>query len=449
MIPWKILGGKTFVFANYEGFRFGGVGTFERAYPTAAMRAGVVQVQNATTSAITGTENGATVSYAPGAFVPYNLNPSPVIVTIGNPNSTLSPLRTVTLAPCLRTAALQCDPRGLGVNSTIQQLWNTIPLPNDPLSGGDQFNTQGYLSTIRLPLTSDVYVGRIDHDFNSKHRFFTSFRAQRLVNTVNTQIDVGGVLPGTTRGQYGSTATRVQTPELLVFGLASTLSSTLTNDLRLSYLWNWWGWGTSGIPPQLAGLGGALEIASPTDTDAETSGTGALIPYNVNTQSVRQRTWDGQDKMIRDDLSWVKGNHLVQFGGFFQRNVDYFSRTDNGTTISNQIVYQIASKSIAFSGTGFNYFPTSLPNNSTMRTSYSNLATEVLGLVGFTQVLYTREGAELSIQPLGKQSQVRSTIKTYNAWSYLFIRMGLRFARPTFLRNARLLLWQDKHTLPF
>jgi hypothetical protein len=412
MIPFKILGGKTYVFANYEGFRFGGVGTFERAYPTAAMRAGVVQVQNATTSAITGTENGATVSYAPGAFVPYNLNPTPVTVTLGNPNSSLSPLRTVTLAPCLRTATLQCDPRGLGVNSTIQQLWNTIPLPNDPLNGGDQFNTQGFLSTIRLPLTSDVYVGRIDHDFNSKHRFFTSFRAQHLVNTVNSQVDVGGVLPGTTRGQYASTAQRVQTPELLVFGLTSTLSPSITNDFRASYLWNWWQWGTGGIGPQLTGLGGALEIATPTDTDAETSGTGALIPYNVNTQSVRQRTWDGQDKMIRDDVSWVKGNHLLQFGGFMQRNIDFFSRTDNGTTISNQIVYQIASKSIGFTG----FFPTSLPSNTAMRTSYSNLATAVLGLVGFTQVLYTREGAQLAIQPLGKQSQVKSTIWTYNAY---------------------------------
>src|SRR3989475_2573038 len=402
MIPKRILGGKTYVFANYEGFRFGGVQTFERPYPTAAMRAGVIQVPDAA-----------------GIWQPYNLNPFPVTVTIGNPNSASSLLRTITVAPCVRTGGALCDPRANAANATpnplITQVWNTIPLPNDPLfsgAGSDGFNTQGYLSTIRLPLTSNVYVGRIDQDFNSQHRFFTSFRAQHLINTVNTQVDVGGLLPGTTRGQYGSTATRVQTPELLVFGLASTLSPTLTNDLRLSYLWNWWGWGAAGIPPQLTGLGGALEIASPTDTDAETSGTGALIPYNVNTQSVRQRTWDGQDKMIRDDLSWVHGNHLFQFGGFFQRNVDYFSRTDNGTTISNQIVYQIASQSIGFSG----LLPSSLPSNNSAQTTYSNLATAVLGLVGFTQVLYTREGAELALQPLGKQSQVRSTIKTYNMY---------------------------------
>src|SRR2546427_2519599 len=41
MIPKKILGGKTYVFANYEGFRYGGVCTFERAYATCVVRAGV------------------------------------------------------------------------------------------------------------------------------------------------------------------------------------------------------------------------------------------------------------------------------------------------------------------------------------------------------------------------------------------------------------------------
>jgi hypothetical protein len=403
MIPKKILGGKTYVFANYEGFRFGGVQTFERPYPTEAMRKGVIQMPDGT---------------------PYNLNPFPVTVTLGNPN--LGNLRNVTVAPCTVSGGF-CDPRANAANTTpnplITQIWNTIPLPNDPLfsgTGADGLNTQGYLSTIRLPLTSDVYVGRIDHDFNSKNRFFTSFRAQHLERTVNTQVDVGGLLQGTSRGQYGSTAIRVQTPELLVFGLTSTLSPSITNDLRVSYLWNWWGWGTSGIPPQLSGLNGAVEIADPTNTDAETSGTNALIPYNVNTQSVRQRTWDGKDYMLRDDLSWMHGNHLFQFGGFIQRNVDYFSRTDNGTTISNQIVYQVASKSIGFTtgcgptGTS-SCFPSGV-SSSAAQTTYSNLATAVLGLVGFTQVLYTREGAELALQPLGKQSQVQSTINTYNLY---------------------------------
>src|SRR5207245_10828167 len=98
----------------------------------------------------------------------------------------------------------------------------------------------------------------------------------------------------------------------------------------------------------------------PTNSNAETSGTNALIPYNVNTQSTRQRTWDGQDKAIRDDVSWVKGNHLFQFGGLFQRNVDFFSRPDNGTTIRNQLVYQLSTKSIGFTG----FYPTGVTSTT-------------------------------------------------------------------------------------
>src|SRR5947199_9245260 len=124
---------------------------------------------------------------------------------------------------------------------------------------------------------------------------------------------------------------------------------------------------------------------------------------------MQQRTLNDHYKAILDYFSLVKGNLLFQFGGLFQRNVDFFSRTDNGTTISNQIVYQIASQSIGF--TGFN--PTGV-TSTTSQATYANLASAMLGLVGFTQVLYPREGASLSLLPLGTRSQVTRTIKTYD-----------------------------------
>src|SRR5207253_7165823 len=177
-------------------------------------------------------------------------------------------------------------------------------------------------------------------------RFFTSFRAFKLLNVTTNQVDVGGILGGT-QGQYNPTAPRPSLSELLVLGLTSTLKPTLTNDLRLSYLWNWWQWGTAGSAPQFGGLGGALEIAAAgTGTNAEA--TTALIPYNVNNQSVRQRVWDGQDKMLRDDVTWVKGNHVFQFGGQIQKNYNLHTRTDNGASINNQIVYTIVYNQINF-----------------------------------------------------------------------------------------------------
>src|SRR5262249_20377680 len=143
-----------------------------------------------------------------------------------------------------------------------------------------------------------------------------------------------------TLGQPAAVAPRPQIPSIWVIGLTSNLKPTVTNDFRANYTRSFWQWGSANAPVQLPGLGGAVEIGG--------ESTNALIPYNVNTQSVRQRFWDGQDKLLRDDLTWIKGNHLFQFGGSYQRNYDYHMRSDNGQGISNQIVYQVTSSGINF-----------------------------------------------------------------------------------------------------
>jgi Carboxypeptidase regulatory-like domain len=403
VIPWNFLGGKTYLFFNYEGFRYPNSTTFERAYPTPALRAGVIQVPNSS-----------------GVQVAYNLNPTPVTVQIGSVTSTTSPLQTCTIPGYGSVAGPGCgnlatnvavDPRGLGMSPTIRTLWNNfLPLPNNPL-GGDQFNTAGYLSTIRLPLTSNSYTWRLDHDFGPNHKFFGSFRAFKLLNYPSgVQVDVGG-LTGGTLGTYNNTAQRPQLGELMVLGLTSTLSSKMTNDLRLSYLWNWWQWSTSSITSQLPGVGGAagalLEVA-PAGTSGSAESTAALIPFNVNTQSVRQRVWDGQDKMIRDDVTWVQGNHIMQFGGLYQQNRNFHTRTDNGSTVNNQVVYQIA-----FNNIGGYTIPSAASGNTNL---YKNLLTSVYGMVGLTQVIYTRAGSDLHLLPLGTLAEQDSKIPTYSAY---------------------------------
>ena len=62
--------------------------------------------------------------------------------------------------------------------------------------------------------------------------------------------------------------------------------------------------------------------------------TGQFQPYNTNNQDVRTRYWDGKDSMYRDDVTWIKGNHLFQLGGLYQRNNDTHNRNDNGETIN-------------------------------------------------------------------------------------------------------------------
>jgi hypothetical protein len=150
LIPIKIPGGKTYFFANYEGFRFPQSAVYQATVPTALMRAGVIQINQA------------------GVWTPYNLNPNPVTVN------------GVTYQPATCPAG-SCDPRGIGLNAQVSQLWQKyMPLPNNPLAG-DHFNTQGYLSDVALPQHSNNYVARIAHDFGEQWRFMTSYRYYRFV----------------------------------------------------------------------------------------------------------------------------------------------------------------------------------------------------------------------------------------------------------------------------
>ena len=123
--------------------------------------------------------------------------------------------------------------------------------------------------------------------------------------------------------------------------------------------------------------------------------TSALIPYNVNTQSVRQRFWDGQDKTLRDDLTMLKGNHLFGFGGTYQRNFDYHSRTDNGAGVNDQISY--LSPNSGFNWTSPDAASTfrrpSLPHSTHL--DETNLRT-CSGMLSSTQVMYTRAGPGLT-----------------------------------------------------
>ncbi len=371
----SFLGGKTYFFINYEGRRFPQATTIERTVPTTLLKAGIVQLPNSS-----------------GVYQAYNLNSVPVTVN----GTTYQP------AACPAGA---CDPRGLGLNPVVSKIWNFMPSPNDP-QFGDTYNTQGYLTSVGIPQTSDNYTARIDHDFGQKWHLMASYRYFNFNQNTTNQTDIGGLLGGTP-GEAVASAPRVQKPSYWVVGLTTTITSNLTNDAHYSFLRNFWQWGTDGAPPQLPGLGGAVEIGG------ETAGLNALIPYNVNTQNVRQRFWDGHDNMIRDDLSWVKGDHLLQFGGSFEHNFDYHLRDDNGAGIFNNTVYQVGG---ALSGISFSpsYIPANLPANQT--TNYQNYYAEILGIVSQPQVLYTRSGPNLALQPIGTNLFDQVNIPSYNLY---------------------------------
>ena len=251
MLP-PLLGGKTYFFFGYEGFNSPQSQIINRQVPSDLLRAGVIQINNGS------------------SWVPYNVNPYPVTVN----GTTYQP------AACNGGA---CDPRGIGINKIVQQLWTQYEPAANNFNTGDSHNTEGFQGQVSLPTTSKFLVGRVDHDFGDKWRFFGSYRYYELQTLTTNQIDIGGALPGDKLGVPTSRAPRPQKPDFLVGGLTTTINATTTNDFRISYTRIWWQWATSAAPPQIAGLGGALEIGG------ESAGTNALIPYNVNNQNTRQR----------------------------------------------------------------------------------------------------------------------------------------------------------------
>jgi len=378
IIPKPILGGKTYAFFNYQGFRWNNSSTIERAVPSANMRAG--------------------------------------ILTFGGVNYNLA-----TGTNCGPTGTTACDPRGIGISPAVKALWALMPLPNDPGCTGssitgallgsrcDGVNEQGFKANIAIPQNDNFYVTRVDHDFGSKWHLNASYRYYKLTRSTTSQVDIGGVLPGDKFGTPTAVSSRPQQPWYFVAGLTTNITSNTTNDFHFSYLRNFWSWGDADGPPQIAGLGGALEPLGERHYDS-------LTPYNVDTQDIRTRFWDGHDYFFRDDLTMLKGNHLFQFGGAYQRNWDYHQRSDNGGGINYTTTYQLGDSA----GAGLVALTDALGNSvvpaGVSKTTFGRDYAAVLGIVTDAQIAYTRVGPNLALNPPLTHAFDKSTIPYYNVY---------------------------------
>jgi hypothetical protein len=370
LIPKDTLGGKTYIFANYQGTRWPNSESFDRLVPSADMRNGILHDPN----------NPATT---------YNLN--------------------------------TLDPRHLGINSFVQQMWTkNMPAGNVSTNPCGTFNVDGicdgvntlvFRANLAIPLSDNFGVVRLDHDFGPKWHFMSSYRYYNLRRATDDQVDIGGLLSGDSLGTPKALSNRPQIPWYLVVGITTNISSHVTNDFRYSFLRNYWQWGSAGDPAQFSTLGAALEPFGET-----TGGKETLAPYNVNTQQTRTRFWDGKDHFIRDDVSWLKGTHFFQFGGQYQHNWNYHQRTDNGGGINYYPVYQLGNPSppttesvdMTCGGTCL----TSAFSDPTL----AREAAAVLGIVTATQQTFTRSGSSLTLNGPLVPAFDQTTIPYYNLY---------------------------------
>ena len=416
LIPKKILGGKTYIFANYQGFRYPNSASFVRDVPGPGLRQGLL-VFNGTVYNV----NPAAVTYAgptlvgksgTGTLAPGTYQPG------ATPNAT-----GINAAACATSQT--CDPLNLGISPVVAAVWNAIPQSNQApattaatcaTSLCDGVNILNFRSNVGVPQDDNFGVVRMDHDFSDKWHFFSSYRYYHLTRgtTDQTLLTANGIT---------ALSNRPQVPWFLVFGLTTNVTSNLTNDLHYSYLRNFWSWGTEGGPPQGSATspGGAGASCNPTSACAGLgaaieplgeSQTQSLVPYNVNAQQTRTRFWDGQDNQVRDDMSYLRGNHLFQWGGTYQRNRNIHQRTDNGGGINYYPTYQLGRTS----GAGISLAGSVPIGFAGSTTNYGRDLAAVLGVTTITQTAYTRSGPTLTLNPPLTPAMDSSVIPYYNVY---------------------------------
>ncbi len=402
----RMLGGATYFFSNYEGLRYPLGATFERAVPSPLFKQGIIEIPDSASSIVCNSKTATPINCDL-----YNMNTTAQTVTVNGNSMILQPAVCAGAVTASNPTGF-CDPRLIGFNSTIQNLWSTyMPDPNDLTQFGDKLNVEGFKGTLLTPVKSDFGVARVDHDFSKNWHFNSSYRFYRFSRGSSVQTDIGGFFKGDTKGQIAALSTRPIKPWYYVAGLTTNLTSNLTNDFHFSYLRNFWSWQDALAPPQISGIPGAIEISPSYGSSKNTAeSANALIPYNVNTQSVRIRFWDGHDWYYRDDLTYIHGNHLWQIGGLFQHNWNFHTRDDNGSGTFNNPVF-LVSKNDSGVSIPATYQPTGLASSSV----YNPLYVDLLGISG-AQVAYTRSGPNLTLQPLGSNAFDKSVIDTYNVY---------------------------------
>ena len=383
MLP-DFLGGKTYFYLNYEGESYPRSGPFQTVVPSDLLRQGIFQIKDAT-----------------GQLVQYNI---------------------ATMAICGPGGNQQCDPRATGMSPVISQLWNKYePEPNAGTACGDtaqgRVNTQCFRANLSYPLSTNFGVARIDHDFGPKWRFFGSYRYFGNSNPTTNQVDIGGLVSGDTKGVPASQSSFPLEPRYYVAGLTTTITPSLNNDFHFSFLRNFWQYDRLGAAdPQIPGVPASINLGGGTDPGVGT----ALVPMNVDTQQTRPRLWDGHDYSYRDSLNWLRGTHLFQFGGEYFHQWFHFDRYDNVVGGLTQLKYLVGQGGIQFT-------PDTLPRActdtlttnclpSTYLATYEQWYATETGMISSANVVATRTGANLNLNPLGTPVASYATVENYSLY---------------------------------
>lgn len=360
---------KTFFFGNYELRRFPQAVEVERIVPTDSLRSG-------------------TLTFGGVAY----------------------PLATSTA--CGTSGNLPCDPRGIGISSTVKQLWNMLPAGNDP-NVGDGVNTEGFRTSVAEPLKDDFVNFRLDHNFTDKVKFFGRYLYHR---------DLAPNSSGQSSGQVSflnNTTTASSASDIRGDGFTAGLDWQIRDNLINSFHA---GWIRSRqdfnvIRPRVSAADLNLPgTQTPLGDIALAPGLGAagLIDtvVDVDTQRARHQAIYDSNKQYADNLNWIKGKHTLVTGADIRWLPTIHDRDDKVIGSVNSLVATLDSNEATGTlGIPATDRPAALPTAN--QQDWDRLYAATLGLVNNVGILAVRDG-NLNPKPLGASLVAKTTLRAYD-----------------------------------
>lgn len=216
----------------------------------------------------------------------------------------------------------QLSPAQQTVFDAVSKILSLYPEPNVSGYGSGSGQNYNYFSVLsgHKPRREDIL--RVDYQFNNKHRFFG-----RWVN--NWEKDSGpftssglgpyGVFACNSAIQFKGGCSMNHPGWNLSANLVSTFSPTVLNEFSIgpSYTFTDAGGGTI----SLSANGISLPLLYPTDTIPDMSFNGrANTAFAGGYLGATPWTQANTTINVNDNLTWVRHNHTLKFGFFYQRN---------------------------------------------------------------------------------------------------------------------------------
>ena len=201
----------------------------------------------------------------------------------------------------------QMDPIHAGPDAAAMAYFQTLPAPNSNVSG-DGVNYQGFVFASPTHETQNVYIARADYNITQDGKQ----RLSVMGALRNDSSDACGGCQPYFPGQLPQGQT-VYHNKGLVVGYSVVIHPSLISNFHYGFVRESFGTlGNSDLP---------------------------WVTFNFSQSITRTRNFQRPMHNFSEDLSWIHGQHTIQFGGYllFMRNprLDFTSSFDSGSTNSS------------------------------------------------------------------------------------------------------------------